>query len=413
MQHGIPKRLSLLDLTYKLPDEKIARFPLIQRDETKLLVYEEGEIKEDFYYNLTEHLPSDTFMIFNNTKVVEARLLFQKSTGGEIEIFCLEPGDIYHDITVAMQQREKVEWKCLVGGSKKWKGDSVLSRNISLAEGELLLEARKLEKSNDYFLIEFQWNQPDMSFSEVLHLAGNIPIPPYLNRRSQETDKERYQTIYAKLDGSVAAPTAGLHFTDRVFKKMNDKNIEKDFVTLHVGAGTFKPVTASTIEEHEMHREYIEVRANFIEKLIRQLPKKIVCVGTTSVRTVESLYWLGVKTCEDENIRPEDLNLNQWELYDLRSDLPVETALNGLIQWLQRNRFSVLYSHTRMIITPGYPIKIVDGIITNFHQPKSTLLLLVAAFIYDDWKKVYDYALEHDFRFLSYGDGSLLWKRTV
>lgn len=413
MQNFIPKGLALIDIIYKLPEEKIAKYPLQNRDASKLLIYKEGKIQESIYRNLADYLPAETFLIFNNTKVVEARILFEKSTGSEIEIFCLEPNVIYPDISVAMQQKGKVEWKCLVGGAKKWKEGEVLYKTVDFSTGKLNLEARKIEKRKDYFLVEFSWSPADLSFSELLHFAGIVPLPPYLQRKPEASDIERYQTIYAKPEGSVAAPTAGLHFTESVFKKLQEKNIQKDFVTLHVGAGTFKPVTAPKIEEHEMHAEYIEVRAQFIERLIHQLTKKIVCVGTTSVRTVESLYWLGVKTNEDGQISSENLHLNQWEPYELRSDLSAEKALTSLLEWMKRNKLSVLYTKTQMIITPGYPVKIADGIITNFHQPKSTLLLLVGAFIYDDWKKVYDYALNNNFRFLSYGDGSLLWKREL
>jgi len=404
-----PKNLHIKDFTYNLPDEKIAKYPLPQRDESKLLIYQNGIIEEDNYYNLEKHLPEKSLLIFNNTKVVEARMLFQKSSGSTIEIFCLEPADEYADITTAMLQKEKVFWKCLVGGAKKWKEES-LSKPIGVNATSIILTAKKIEKFSDYFLIEFNWNDPSLSFAEVLHAAGLMPLPPYLNRTAEESDKERYQTIYARQDGSVAAPTAGLHFTERLFQKLETKKMEKDFVTLHVGAGTFKPVKAATIAGHEMHTEFIDVRIELIQNILAHLDKTVVSVGTTSLRTIESLYWLGVKTTLQPNIPIEELQIYQWDAYDIDStNITTKQSLESLLQWMQQHKTERLVTKTQIIIAPGYKLKVAKALITNFHQPQSTLLLLVAAIIGDDWKNVYNYALENNFRFLSYGDGCLLY----
>lgn len=408
-----PKKISIKDYSYELPEERIAKYPLEKRDESKLLIYQKGNINEDIYLHLDKHLPSDSLLIFNNTKVVEARLLFKKSTGSVIEIFCLEPSDEYQDITSAMLQKGKVLWKCLVGGAKKWKSE-VLQKEIHFQEENFILKAEKKQKQNDYFLIELSWNNYEVSFAEVLHAAGEIPLPPYLNRDAEESDKDRYQTIYAKHNGSVAAPTAGLHFTDRIFERLAAKNIKHDFVTLHVGAGTFKPVKAETMQEHEMHTEFIDVRRDLIEKLIAK-GGTVVAVGTTSLRTLESLYWMGVKLealLKDKKasaISAEELAVKQWDPYEVSSSLSSQEALSNLISWMMENNMDRLITNTQIIISPGYELKIAKAIITNFHQPQSTLLLLIAAIVGEDWKKMYDYALDNDFRFLSYGDGSLIF----
>ena len=404
-----PKRLLIKDFLYDLPEEKIAKYPLPQRDESKLLVYKDGTITESIYYNLNDFIPENALLIFNNTKVVEARLLFQKSTGSNIEIFCLEPADIYADITTAMLQKGKVLWKCLVGGAKKWK-EETLTKEIETGSKKLQVIAKKIEKFTDYFLVEFNWDDASLSFAEILHEAGSIPLPPYLNRAAEESDKERYQTIYARHDGSVAAPTAGLHFTERLFQKLDKKNIQRDFVTLHVGAGTFKPVKAETMQEHEMHTEFIDVRATLIENILKHIDEKVIAVGTTSLRTIESLYWLGVKTILQPTIIAEDLQVYQWDAYDVDAEnISAKDALQSLLKWMQQNSLSNLITKTQIIIAPGYDFKVAKALITNFHQPQSTLLLLVAALIGDDWRKVYNYALKNNFRFLSYGDGCLLF----
>ena len=289
-----PGNLSIKDFTYDLPEDRIAKYPLPERDASKLLVYEDGKITEDIYKNLDRHLPSNSLLVFNDTRVIEARLLFQKSTGGIIEIFCLEPHEQYRDITTAMNQHGKVLWQCLVGGASKWKHGQILEKKISSSK-EIILHARYVEKKIDCFVIEFSWNDTSLNFAEILHHAGVIPLPPYIKRAAERSDEERYQTIYAHHEGSVAAPTAGLHFTEHVFKTLQSKNIKTDFVTLHVSAGTFKPVKSETIGEHEMHAEFINVSRETIENIFQNLSENIIPVGTTSLRTIESLYWLGVK----------------------------------------------------------------------------------------------------------------------
>lgn len=404
-----PKDLSIKDFTYDLPDERIAKYPLPERDNSKLLIWQNGQIAETVYAKLADHLPADSMLIFNNTKVVEARLLFQKSNGSTIEIFCLEPHENYADITTAMLQKEKVLWKCLVGGAKKWKEGSLICK-IKKDFEDIIITAQKIDQLVDSYLIELSWNKPDLSFAEVLHLAGHIPLPPYLNRSPEETDKERYQTIYALQNGSVAAPTAGLHFTATLFEKLQLKNIEHDFVTLHVGAGTFKPVKSETMQSHEMHAEYIDVSKRFIENLLLRLQQKIIAVGTTSLRTLESIYWLGVKLKVNPDISLQELTLTQWESYDLsQENITTQQALQSLIDWLTKQDLERLMVKTHIIIAPGYRFRVIQGLITNFHQPQSTLLLLVAAITGNDWHKIYAYALENNFRFLSYGDGNLLW----
>jgi S-adenosylmethionine:tRNA ribosyltransferase-isomerase len=403
-----PKNLSIADFTYSLPENKIADYPLVERDASKLLVYKEGNITEDIYKNIASHIPGNSLLVFNDTKVVEARLLFQKPTGGVIEIFCLEPHEQYGDITTAMLQQGKVLWQCLVGGASKWKHGQILKKIVYAYNKEIILQAVYTEKRTDSFVIELSWSEKEMSFAELLHHAGAIPLPPYIKRKAETSDSERYQTIYAHFDGSVAAPTAGLHFTDAIFNKLKEKNIQTDFVTLHVGAGTFKPVKSETLETHEMHAEFIDVTKEAIEKIIHHLDKTIIPVGTTSMRTIESLYWLGVKLSMDKN--PESVEINQWEAYDLaQQKMPVKEALQSLLNWMRKNKRERLITKTRIIIAPGYQPRIAKALITNFHQPQSTLLLLIAALIGNDWRKVYDYALQNDFRFLSYGDGCLLW----
>lgn len=406
-----PKDLSISDFTYHLPAEKIARHPLEERDKSKLLVFENGKITSSFYQNLNEYLPGDTLLVFNNTKVVEARLLFTKQTGAVIEIFCLEPDDTYSDITTAMLQKGKVRWKCLIGGASKWKHGMILKKVVSRDEGEVALEAAIVNRLSDCFVIELSWQPEELSFAEVLHLAGFIPLPPYLHRDVEEEDKERYQTIYAKYDGSVAAPTAGLHFTTAIFDKLAAKNIQNEFVTLHVGAGTFKPVKSEKLDEHEMHSEFIDVTDDAIKNLISYAEKTVVAVGTTSLRTIESLYWMGLKSIAQPDAAIDEISVQQWDPYEIKTiDVSPKEALAGLQKWMAKKQLTRLITKTQILIAPGYSLKVAKGIITNFHQPQSTLLLLIAAIVGDDWKKIYEYALHNDFRFLSYGDGCLLWK---
>lgn len=409
-----PKKLLIQDFDYNLPDIKIAKYPLQKRDESKLLIWKNENIKEDKFYNLDKYLTGYSLIVFNNTKVVEARLLFKKESGTTIEIFCLEPAEEYADITTAMLQTKKVLWKCLVGNAKKWK-EELLTKEIHDAEKNILLTAKKLNKQPDDYVIEFFWNDDTMSFAEVLHLAGVIPLPPYLHRDAEESDKKNYQTIYAKSDGSVAAPTAGLHFTNEVFQKLSVKNIQTGFVTLHVGAGTFKPVKTETIEQHEMHSEFFEVHIELIEKIAAS-NKKIIAVGTTTLRTLESLYWMGIKIRESLNVKSEkeisieDITVQQWNAYELNDrNVSVQESLQALLNWMKENHQTKLIAKTQILIAPPYKLKVADALITNFHQPKSTLLLLVAAIVGDKWKGIYEYALKNNFRFLSYGDACLLF----
>lgn len=381
-----------------------------ERDNSKLLVYESGKITTSTYRNVDKFLPAETLLVFNNTKVVEARLLFQKPTGGVIEIFCLEPDDEYRDITSAMLQNGKVRWKCMVGGASKWKHGMVLQKVINENDSEVVLNAVIVGRLTDSFIIELSWQPEELSFAEMLHFAGLIPLPPYLHRNAEEEDKSRYQTLYAQKDGSVAAPTAGLHFTDTVFAKLASKHIEKEFITLHVGAGTFKPVKSETMEEHDMHAEFIDVSIAAIQNLINHTGKTIVAVGTTSLRTIESLFWMGVKVITRPGTLPEELTITQWEPYEIEFDrMTTKDALQGLLAWMNKNSIKRLITKTHILIAPPYRLKVANGIITNFHQPQSTLLLLVSSIVQEDWKKIYQYAMENEFRFLSYGDGCLLW----
>ena len=412
-----PKNISIYDYSYLLPEKRIAKYPLAERDASKLVVYKEGKIEEAVYKNIAEHIPENSLLVFNNTKVVEARLLFQKLTGGVIEIFCLEPHEQYPDITTAMLQKEKVLWQCLVGGASKWKAGQILEKKIQQDGEEITLFAKYVEKRNDSFIIELSWTPASLSFAELLHYVGAIPLPPYIKRAVEESDNTRYQTVYAHYEGSVAAPTAGLHFTDNTFTQLEEQNIQTDFVTLHVGAGTFKPVKSETMQEHEMHAEWIDVSKKTIENILKNLDNNIIAVGTTSLRTLESLYWLGVKQFgvrgSELGVDPDrSLSLLQWEAYELleSKNISSKNAIESLLYWMNENKLERLVAKTQILIAPGYDFKIVNGLITNFHQPQSTLLLLVAALIGDDWRKVYDYAMQNDFRFLSYGDGSLLWR---
>ncbi|MCD2426014.1 S-adenosylmethionine:tRNA ribosyltransferase-isomerase [Niabella pedocola] len=407
-----PKDLNIADFTYELPEEKIAFFPLAQRDASRLLVYKAGTMTTDTYQHIDQYIPEHALAVFNNTKVVEARILFKKPTGGQIEIFCLEPHEGYADITTAMAQQGTVQWLCLIGGASKWKSGQVLSRSIPGPGGDTLLEARFLEKRNDSFLIELSWTPASLSFAEVLHVTGQIPLPPYIKRVAEAADEERYQTVYAAHDGSVAAPTAGLHFTHEVLQKLDQKKIQTDFVTLHVGAGTFKPVKAEVMNDHEMHAEFISVSPQLIRNIAGRREHPLIAVGTTSLRTLESLYWLGAKLLRDRHCFDNGIPyINQWEAYEeALQQYPAHAVLDALIAYLSEKQLTSLVAKTQILIAPGYRFKMADALVTNFHQPSSTLLLLVAAFIGSDWRKVYAYALEHDFRFLSYGDGSLLWR---
>ena len=405
-----PKEISILDFIYILPDDRIAAFPLKERDDSKLLVYKEGTLQEDQYKNIAHYLPANSLLVFNNTRVIQARILFQKVTGGMIEIFCLEPYEAVNEYSSIMSRKEKLRWKCMIGGASKWKEGS-LSKTLVVQDKEVELQAKLIEKLPDAYVVELSWQPAEFTFAEVIDQAGDTPLPPYIKRKAAASDKERYQTIYAKHEGSVAAPTAGLHFTPGIFSSLATKDIGAEYVTLHVGAGTFKPVKATAMEGHEMHAEWMDVTAATINELIKN-SANIIAVGTTSLRTLESLYWMGVKCLLNPNAAIEELMIYQWDVYQTplsESNYSSTEAFGGLLTWLKKNNGDRLISATQILIAPGYQYRVVNAIVTNFHQPQSTLLLLVAAAIGDDWRKVYAYAMENDFRFLSYGDGSLLF----
>ena len=399
------KHIKISEFNYPLPDERIAKFPLSVRDESKLLVYRQGEVSEDHFTSLPDYLEPGEMMVFNNTKVIQARLHFRKETGALIEVFCLEPIEP-NDYVLSFQQTQKCSWLCMVGNLKKWK-EGALKREIEVKGRAITLTATRGECRGTSHWIDFEWNDDTLTFADVLEAVGELPIPPYLNRETQESDKQTYQTVYSKIKGSVAAPTAGLHFTERVLKALDDKGIDREELTLHVGAGTFKPVKSEEIEGHEMHTEYISVNRRTIEKLIAH-GGKTIAVGTTSVRTLESLYYIGVLIHQNPEANQEELHVKQWMPYEAHPALTPVESLQGILAYLDRHGMEALHTSTQIIIAPGYEYKIVKKIVTNFHQPQSTLLLLVSAFVKGDWKKIYDYALSHDFRFLSYGDSSLL-----
>ncbi len=411
------KHIKISDYNYPLPDERIAKFPLAQRDHSKLLVYKHGQVSEDVFYHLPDYLPSGALMVFNNTKVIQARMHFRKSTGALIEIFLMEPAAPV-DYEQIFQTRGHCAWRCMIGNLKKWK-EGPLHRVFDIKGHQFVLTVTRNDSQNVHvatgtnFWIDFDWDSDVISFAEILEAIGELPIPPYLNRDTVESDKTTYQTVYSKIKGSVAAPTAGLHFTDDVLKQLDAKGIDREELTLHVGAGTFKPVKSQAIDGHEMHSEYIVVRRSTLEKLVRH-ECAAIAVGTTSVRTLESLYYIGVKLQANPNATEGQLHVNQWEPYDGGRDghlvdgiTPVQ-AVHNILDYLDRNQLEALHTSTQIIIAPGYDYKIVKRLVTNFHQPQSTLLLLVSAFVHGDWRTIYDYALAHDFRFLSYGDSSLL-----
>ena len=419
------KHIKISDYNYDLPDERIAKFPIAQRDHSKLLVYKHGEVSDDVFHHLPTYLPQGALMIFNNTKVIQARLHFRKETGALIEVFLMEPAEPT-DYELMFQTTGHCSWLCMIGNLKKWKEGS-LKRDFEIKGNKLTLsatmrrgdalgsEAQKMvaKGGGTNYWDDFDWDNEKVSFAEILEAVGELPIPPYLNRKTEESDKTTYQTVYSKIKGSVAAPTAGLHFTDAVLKDLDAHGIDREEVTLHVGAGTFKPVKSLEIEGHQMHTEYIVVHRRSLEKLIKH-ECRVIAVGTTSVRTIESLYYMGVHLLKHPEANEDDLHVKQWDPYELSEDgnlvdgiTPMQ-AIQAIIDYLDRNGLEALHSSTQIIIAPGYQYKIVKMLVTNFHQPQSTLLLLVSAFLKGDWKKVYDYALSHDFRFLSYGDSSLL-----
>lgn len=399
------RHIHIRDYDYPLPDGRIAKFPLAERDSSKLLVYDHGEIGEDTFCNLPAHLPSGALMVFNNTKVIQARIHFRKETGALIEVFLLEPA-APADYEQMFQATGRCSWYCLVGNLKKWK-DGRLSRLFSVGGRDVCLTVERVGEKHTSQRIDFSWDAADVPFAEILDAIGELPIPPYLNRKTEESDKTTYQTVYSKVKGSVAAPTAGLHFTDRVLASIDARGIEREELTLHVGAGTFKPVKSDDIAGHEMHTEYICVHRRTIERLIAHNGQAIA-VGTTSVRTLESLYYMGLRLSRNPGLTEEQLHIGQWEPYDTVASLAPVEALRCLLGFLDSHGLSSLHTSTQIMIAPGYDYKIVKMLVTNFHQPQSTLLLLVSAFVNGDWRRIYDYALAHGFRFLSYGDSSLL-----
>lgn len=413
-----PAFLQIKDYHYPLPEDQIAKYPLPHRDDSSLLIFENGNITTDVYRNIASYLAPETFMVFNKTRVLHARLFFQKPTGGRIEIFCLEPDERY-EMSSAMQQTGEVYWKCLVGGAAKWKSGQVLRMDIGLEQGDDLVQlhvfAEQVSREADIFLLKITWNADDasvLSFSEVLSHCGNLPIPPYLHRKAEKSDEVRYQTIFAREEGSVAAPTAALHFTPEVMESLDAAGVKTGLLTLHVGAGTFKPVKSTFMKQHDMHAEWMEIPLDFIKQLLLQQEqdKPVVAVGTTSARSLESLYWIGVQMLNGDWDPQRNIAVPQWYPYDNHAAFPVSEALHAILAYLKENRLGKIMARTQIIIAPGYKYKIIDGLVTNFHQPQSTLLLLVAAMVGADWRSIYDYALRQGFRFLSYGDGCLLWK---
>ncbi len=410
MKKELVKSISISDYNYLLPDERIAKYPLAKRDDSKLLYYKNGELETHNFHDIPELLTDDSLLIFNNTKVIHARILFKKETGATVEIFCLAPSNP-KDYVMNFQQSDSVVWTCMVGNAKRWKQDALTLELIGTS-GKVILTAQKLSTQDQEYEISFSWDNNQYSFSDILHIAGNLPIPPYLNRPTEESDEKTYQTVYSQIEGSVAAPTAGLHFTNDVIKRLVNKNIAITEVTLHVGAGTFKPMKAEQIGEHEMHTELISVKRETIEKMLNN-ENPLVVVGTTSLRTIESLYYIGVKILKNKAYSPNNINVEQWEPYDVSNNVyAANDVLKGVLQYMDNNGLSELVASTQIIIAPGYTFKFVDGLITNFHQPQSTLLLLVSALVGNEWKRIYQYAMENNFRFLSYGDSSLLWKTT-
>lgn len=415
------KHIHISDYNYDLPDSRIAKFPVSPRDTSKLLVYRHGEISDDIFYNLPKYLPQKSLMVFNNTKVIQARMHFRKETGALIEVFLMEPA-APTDYELMFQTRGECSWLCMVGNLKKWKEGSLV-RTFDVAGSTINFKATMrrdiidAKSGGTNYWVDFAWDNPQVSFAEILDAVGELPIPPYLKRETQDSDKTTYQTVYSKIKGSVAAPTAGLHFTDKVLAAIDAAGVRREELTLHVGAGTFKPVKSEEIDGHTMHTEYVCVRRDTLQTLL-DYDCCAIAVGTTSVRTLESLYYMGVKLEANPDAAEEDLHVCQWEPYEKADGTPVDgnlidgitpqKAISNIIAWLDKNNLKTLHSSTQIIIAPGYEYKIVKVLVTNFHQPQSTLLLLVSAFLKGDWRNVYDYALSHDFRFLSYGDSSIL-----
>jgi S-adenosylmethionine:tRNA ribosyltransferase-isomerase len=426
--------MKMADFDYDLPDERIAYTPAGNRSDSKLLVWDQAITAEAQYKHIADYIPNGHSLFFNNSKVIAARILFDKSNDktdlkhmpfmdagkminpdvstnsrqNKIEIFCLEPTAAYTPVQLAMQATNKVSWKCLVGGAKKWKTE-FLQKELFYDDIRIVLSAKKIAQEEGHFIIEFSWDHPDIVFSEIIALVGQIPLPPYIQREANETDKDRYQTTYATTEGSVAAPTAGLHFDEHVFKTLAAKGIDKKFITLHVGAGTFMPVKVDDFHDHLMHAEFIDVDLQTI-KYLATTSDHVIAVGTTSLRTLESLYWLAIKIKQTPEIDINEINLLQWDAYTLEDQqTSINEAMQFLSEWMVQKNLNTLYATTQLMVKPGYKFKICKGLITNFHQPKSTLLLIIAAIAGDEWKTVYQHALANEYRFLSYGDGCLFW----
>lgn len=399
--------IDLKEYDYDLPDERIALYPVEERDLSQLLIYKGKNISKDVFRNLIDYLPSDSLLVFNNTRVIRARILFNKTTGASIELLCLEP-ITPSQYELSFSSYEPVEWKCIIGNLKKWKAGCISTPFIVNGK-KYKLSAERLLEEEDTWRIRFSWNCSRMSFAQVIENVGHVPLPPYIKRNDEETDISRYQTVYSSIKGSVAAPTAGLHFSEELLKSFNEKGLATSEITLHVGAGTFRPIKSSRISDHMMHCEQFSVSRHTIE-LLKSYHTRIIAVGTTSVRTLESLYWLGVKLMTNDIDSGSDLKLGQWEAYYIKKNVSVEESMIAILKYLDVNNFTSFNSSTSIMIIPGYGFKMINGMITNFHQPKSTLLLLISAWIGDTWKDIYKFALENNFRFLSYGDSSLLFK---
>jgi S-adenosylmethionine:tRNA ribosyltransferase-isomerase len=397
--------IDINEYDYDLPDDRIAQYPVEERDKSRLLIYKNDNITSDIFRNITDHLPSDSLLIFNNTRVIRARILFQKATGANIEILCLEPLSPL-EYSSNFSSRKSVEWKCIVGNLKKWKS-GILTTSFIINSNRYTLGADRLQSDGETSRIKFSWNSSEISFGEVIENVGHIPLPPYINRDDEKEDNERYQTVYSSIKGSVAAPTAGLHFTDSVFERIKARGIKTAELTLHVGAGTFQPVKTDNIYRHEMHCEHFSVDVRTIEILLANLGK-IIPVGTTSVRTLESLYWLGVKIINSPENCSKVLKLEQWEAYELPKTISENESLGALLNFIEDSEAGYLQAETSIMIVPGYEFRMINGLITNFHQPRSTLLLLISAWTGNRWKEIYKYALDNGYRFLSYGDSSLL-----
>ena len=402
-----PKHLKIEDFTYDLPAEKIAYNPVNPRDHSKLLVYTDGKISEDIYRNISQHLPDNAVLVFNDTKVVKSRLFFTNENGAKIEVFCLEPHGEGIDYGQHFLEQHSVTWICFIGKVSRWR-EKELSKTIELDGTDVQLSAEIVGKLDDAYLVKFSWSPGKIPFGKIMDAAGVTPLPPYIKRVAEKVDEDAYQTVYSENEGSVAAPTAGLHFTERVLNDFEDKGISSLFTTLHVGAGTFKPVKSEVMEDHIMHAEYLNITIDFLENLLTKIHQPIITVGTTSTRTLESIYWMGNQIMQHPNITYDELKITQWLPYETEAVATPEEAIHALVNWIKNTQQNHLSIETEIIIAPGYEFKIVKGLITNFHQPQSTLLLLVSALIGTDWKKIYSHALDNNYRFLSYGNGSLL-----